>query len=270
MDGLELKPTNCGTPQGGTISPLLANIALHGMENVIKDLAKFDMKGLSQPDKRKSVNIIRYADDFVIFHENIDILNICIEAITQWLNEMGLELKPSKTRIAHTLNNYKKEKAGFDFLGFNVKQHKTGKYTCGKNRSGLLGLKTIITPSKEARKRHYKKMVEIIDNSRGKSQITLINRLNPVIRGWCNYYATVVSKEVFSHLAYLIKYKLFRWGRRRHRNKGMKWVMKKYFMTIGNRNWVFAARTKDNPFPTKLISHQDTEIKRFVKAKTDN
>ncbi len=270
MDGLELKPTNCGTPQGGTISPLLANIALHGMENVIKDLApKFDMKGLSQRDKRKSVNIIRYADDFVIFHENIDILNICIEAITQWLNDMGLELKPSKTRIAHTLNNYKKEKAGFDFLGFNVKQHKTGKHTCGKNRSGLLGFKTIITPSKEARKRHYKKMVEIIDNSRGKSQITLINRLNPVIRGWCNYYATVVSKEVFSHLAYLIKYKLFRWGRRRHRNKGMKWVMKKYFMTIGNRNWVFAARTKDNPFPTKLISHQDTEIKRFVKVKGD-
>ena len=175
MDGLEFKPTDRGTPQGGTISPLLANIALHGMENVIKNLAlKFDMKDyrgrqLGWRDKQRSVNIIRYADDFVIFHEDINILNRCIEVITRWLKDMGLELKPSKTRITHTLNNYKKEKSGFDFLGFNVKQHKTGKYTCGKNRRGLLGFKTIITPSKEARKRHYKKMVEIIDNSRGQS-----------------------------------------------------------------------------------------------------
>ena len=275
MDGLEFKPTDRGTPQGGTISPLLANIALHGMENVIKNLAlKFDMKDyrgrqLAGRDKQKSVNIIRYADDFVIFHEDINILNRCIEVITRWLKDMGLELKPSKTRITHTLNNYKKEKSGFDFLGFNVKQHKTGKYTCGKNRRGLLGFKTIITPSKEARKRHYKKMVEIIDNSRGQSQITLINRLNPVIKGWCNYYSTIVSKKVFSYLAYLIKYKLFKWGKRRHRNKGMKWVIKKYFMTIGNRNWVFASRTRDNPFPIFLISHQDTEIKRYIKVKGD-
>ena len=142
MDGLELKPTDRGTPQGGTISPLLANIALQGMENVIKDLAlELDIKDyrgkkLGKRDRRKSVNIIRYADDFVIFHEDINILNRCIEVITQWLDDMGLELKPSKTRITHTLNNYKKEKAGFDFLGFNVRQHKTGKYTCGKNRRG--------------------------------------------------------------------------------------------------------------------------------------
>ena len=74
---------------------------------------------------------------------------------------------------------------------------------------------------------------------------------------------------MFSYLAYLIKYKLFKWGKRRHRNKGMKWVIKKYFMTIGNRNWVFASRTRDNPFPIFLISHQDTEIKRYIKVKGD-
>ena len=275
MDGLELKPTDRGTPQGGTISPLLANIALHGMENVIKELAEsFDMKRvngtqLSKRDKRKSVNLIRYADDFVIFHEDIDILNRCIKVITQWLESMGLELKPSKTRIAHTLNNYRKEKAGFDVLGFNIRQHKTGKYTCGKNRKGLLGFKTIITPSKEAQNRHYRKLAEIIDHRKGQPQIVLIGRLNPVIRGWCNYYATVISQKVFWHLTYIVKYKLFKWGKKRHGNKGMKWVINKYFMTIGSRNWVFATRTRDNPFPTKLISHQDTEIKRFVKVKGD-
>jgi len=273
MDGLELKPTYRGTPQGGTISPLLANIALHGMENVIKELAdSFDMKRvdgtqLSKRDKRKSVNIIRYADDFVIFHEDINILNGCIEVITQWLKDIGLELKPSKTRITHTLNNYKKEKAGFDFLGFNVKQHKTGKYTCGKNRKGLLGFKTIITPSKEAQKRHYKKLAEIINKNKGQSQIILISKLNPVIRGWCNYYATVVSQKVFERLVYILIWKLLKWGIKRHRKKRMKWVKNKYFMTIGNRNWVFASRTRDNPFPLYLISHADTEIKRFVKVK---
>ena len=275
MDGLELKPTDRGTPQGGCISPLLANIALHGMENTIKNLAlKFDMKDyrgrqLGGRDKRKSVNVIRYADDFVIFHEDINILNRCKEVITLWLNDIGLELKPSKTRVAHTLNNHKKEKAGFEFLGFNVRQHKTGKYTCGKNRRGLLGFKTIRTPSKEAQKRHYKRLTEIIDKNKGQSQITLISKLNPVIKGWCNYYATVVSQKVFERLDYLIKFKLFKWGKKRHRNKGMKWVIKKYFMSIGNRNWEFATRTRDNPFPIVLFSHQDTKIKRFVKVKGD-
>jgi len=276
MDGLELKPTDRGTPQGGTISPLLANIALHGMENVIKNLARhFDMKDYrgnqqGRRDKERSVSIIRYADDFVILHEDINILNRCVKVITQWLNDIGLELKPSKTRLTHTLNSYKKEKAGFDFLGFNVSQQKKGKYTSGRNRKGsLLGFKTIITPSKDAQKRHYKKLAEIIDQSKGQSQIALIGRLNPVIRGWCNYYANVVSTKVFERLTYITKYKLFRWGKKRHRNKGMKWVMKKYFQTIGSRHWVFAARTKDNPFPTYLISHYDTKIYRFVKVKGD-
>ena len=118
--------------------------------------------------------------------------------------DMGLELKPSKTRITHTLNNYKKEKAGFDFLGFNVKQHKTGKYTCSKVRGKLLGFKTIITPSKEAQKRHYRKLAEIIDKNKGQSQLTLISKLNPIIRGWCNYYATVVSQKVFERLVHIL------------------------------------------------------------------
>ena len=276
MDGLELKPTSHGTPQGGIISPLLANIALHGMENVIKNFAdSFNMKRVNgtqigKRDKRKSVNIIRYADDFLIFHEDINILNRCIEVITQWLKDIGLELKPSKTRITHTLNNYKKEKAGFDFLGFNIKQHKTGKYTCGKNsQKGLLGFKTIITPSKEARKKHYKKLAEIIDKNKGQSQLTLISRLNPIIRGWCNYYATVVSQKVFARLDHILVWKLLKWGFKRHRNKGRKWVKNKYFQTIDGKNWVFATRTKDKPFLTNLILHSDTKIKRFVKVKGD-
>ena len=183
---------------------------------------------------------------------------------------MGLELKPSKTRITHTLNNYKKEKAGFDFLGFHIKQYKMGKHTCSKNTNGeKLGFKILITPNKDAQNRHYKKLAEIINRNKGQSQLTLISQLNPVIRGWCNYYATVVSHKVFKRLVHLLVWKLLKWGVKRHRNKGLKWVKNKYFMTIGNRNWVFATRTRDNPFPTYLISHSDTEIKRFVKVRCE-
>ena len=274
MDGLELKPTSRGTPQGGVVSPLLANIALHGMENVIKNLAnEFDLKDnrgrqLGWRDKQKSVNIIRYADDFVILHEDINILNRCTEVITQWLNDIGLELKPSKTRIAHTLNHYQKEEPGFDFLGFNVRQHKTGKYTSGKNSNKeLLGYKTIITPNKKAQKQHYKKIAETINKYKGKSQTLLISKLNPIIRGWCNYYATVVSQKVFERLKNLTFWKLLKWGIKRHRNKSKKWIKNKYFQSIGGRNWVFATRAEDNPM--RLLSHSDTEIVRFVKVKGD-
>ncbi len=206
MDGKELFPTSEGTPQGGVISPLLANIALHGMENEINKLADtFDMKRpdgtqLSKRDKRQSVSLIRYADDFVILHEDITIVQRCQEFISEWLKDMGLELKPSKTRLAHTLEEYNQEKPGFDFLGFNIRQFKAGKYTSGKVRGKLLGFKTIITPSKKSQKRHYKKVAETIEKHKGKSPAILIRNLNPIIRGWCNYFSTVVSQKVFERL----------------------------------------------------------------------
>lgn len=135
MDGKELFPTSEGVPQGGVISPLLANIALHGLENVIKDLAEtFDLKSLKgkyqlhKRDKRKSVSLIRYADDFVILHKDVTAVQRCKEVISEWLRGMGLALKPSKTRITHTLNEYEAEKPGFNFLGFTVRQFPVGKY----------------------------------------------------------------------------------------------------------------------------------------------
>ena len=270
MDGLELKPTSCGTPQGGTISPLLANIALHGMENVIKNLAdSFDMKRangnqLSKKDKRRSVSLIRYADDFVIFHKDINILIRCKEVITQWLNDMGLELKSSKTRIAHTLMKHENEKPGFDFLGFNIRQHKAGKYISGKNGNGkTLGFKTIITPSKSSQKKHYRKIVELINKHKGKSQIVLIKNLNPVIKGWCNYFSIACCSQVFKQLDYIINWKLYKWGIKRHQKKGKKWVKSKYFQSTDDNNWVFANH-RDSKNPMNLIRH--TEFTSYKKG----
>jgi len=141
-------------------------------------------RNLSRRRKRQSVSIIRYADYFVIIHEQIEVVEKCKERINRWLESLGLELKPSKTRIAHTVEEYKEEKAGFDFLGFNIKQYKVGKYTTGKDTNGKpLGFKTIIKPSKKSIKSHYQKVAEIIDKFKGETQFKLIKELNPVIKG---------------------------------------------------------------------------------------
>ncbi|WP_442944239.1 group II intron reverse transcriptase/maturase [Nostoc sp.] len=266
MDGKQLFPISEGTPQGGVISPLLANIALHGMEERI-DKAFPEMSQTMRETwyhqkgtKFRSPIFIRYADDFVILHEDITVVQRCREIISEWLKDMGLELKPSKTRLTHTLNEYELEKPGFNFLGFNIKQWKVGKYHSKQ------GFKTFITPSKEKQKIHYDRVASIIDDHKAAPQTALISRLNPVITGWSNYYSTVVSKEVYTDLDNLMYPKLKAWAKHRHPKKSGGWVSKKYWQTIGGDNWVFATRYEGKN-PIRLRSHAETPIVRFVKVK---
>ena len=274
MDGKQMFPTSEGTPQGGVISPLLANIALHGMEKLIKEFAKtIDMKDKSKgwqkswQSKSQSLSLIRFADDFVVLHEDITVVQRCREIISEWLDDMGLELKPSKTRLAHTLVQHEQEKPGFNFLGFNIRQFPQGKHQSGKNAFGtILGFKTIITPSKEKLKIHDEQIASIINDHRSAQQITLIGNLNPVIRGWSNYYSTVVSKKAYSRLDYLMYLKLKTWSKRRHPKKSRGWVSNKYWQTIGGNNWAFATRQKGTN-PMRLRLHTATPIVRHVKVK---
>ncbi len=257
MDGKQLFPTSEGTPQGGVISPLLANIALHGMENRITQYAE-TLPGRKR-ENRWSLTLIRYADDFVILHEDITVVQRCQQIIAEWLKGMGLELKPSKTRLTHTLNRYGEEEPGFDFLGFNIRQHHVGKYHT------KVGFKTIITPSKTKVKVHYKQVGDIIDKHKSAPQAALINRLNPVIVGWSNYYSTVVSKAIYSLLDSKVYIKLEAWANRRHPTKSKHWVAKRYWRTIGGNNWSFATKSGDNPL--RLRHHDKTPIVRHVKVK---
>ena len=242
-----------GTPQGGTISPLLANIALHGMEERIMKFAD-QLKG-GKRDNRKSLSLIRYADDFVILHEDKAIVQECQKVIEDWLKDMGLELKPSKTKITHTLN-----KKGFDFLGYHIQQHKVGNYRSAKNpRKTKLGFNTLITPAKKEAQRHYKNIAEVIERHKTAPQGALISRLNPIIRGWSNYYSAVVSKETFSKLDCLVYNKLRAWAR--YRGKGS--INKdKYWRTVENKNWCFS--TEDG---ITLRTHSETPIIRHTKVK---
>jgi RNA-directed DNA polymerase len=286
-DGLFFE-TNEGTPQGGVISPLLANIALHGLEQLTIDYAR-SLKG-SKKNNQRSISCIRYADDFVILANELSQIFEMKQLVKTWLAKMGLELSPSKTRVSHTLRNPRTSKEcqaytccnhklhserkeefstieGFDFLGFNVRQYEVDKSHSGKSNNGLLlGFKTLIKPSKKAIKKHYDTLAEIIDAHKSASQEALISHLNPVIRGWVNYYSTVVSKETFSTIDYLVFQKLLRWAKRRHPGKSGTWVTSKYWHTVGDANWIFSV-TREGKVAETLISHSSKEIVRHIKVK---
>lgn len=254
MEGVELKPTTKGAPQGGPISPLIANIALHGMETRIK--AAFPKKNAPQ--------LIRYADDLVLLHPDISVIEQCQQILTEGLNDMGLELKPSKTRLVHTLHQYEQQPPGFDFLGFTVRQFPVGKTRTGKNPNGTpLGFKTLIKPSREALKAHTRKVGKIIDTHRGTSQDGLIEHLNPVITGWSNYYSTVVSKEIYAQCDHILHQQLRRWGNRRHPHKSQNWVNQKYWKTLDTKRWVFITSDVRG---TRLRLHTETPIIRHIKV----
>jgi RNA-directed DNA polymerase len=232
LEGVEFSPTEAGTPQGGVVSPLLANIALHGLEEVA---AKVCHK------KREQPVLIRYADDFLIFHPEKDMLEKATEAVTSWLKDMGLSLSPKKTRVTHTLHPYEGN-VGFSFLGFTVRQFPVGKTNTGKDTQGKpLGFKTIIRPSEEAIKRHMAETKKRARKLRSAPQEKLIKDLNPITRGWATYYRTVVSAKVYSECDNILYHQLTRWAQWRHPNKGMKWIMRKYWRQIGDQKWVFAA-----------------------------
>ncbi|NJM72064.1 MAG: group II intron reverse transcriptase/maturase [Scytonema sp. RU_4_4] len=265
MDNRQFLETSEGTPQGGVISPLLANIALHGMEERIKQVAetlptrKENGVPISKASRRISISLIRYADDFVILHEDLTVVQRCQIIISEWLQNMGLELKPSKTRLTHTLYKYENEKPGFDFLGFNIRQFPTGKYHSKQ------GFKTIITPSHEKQRIHYERIASTINDHKAAPQEALIGKLKPIIIGWANYYSTVVSKEVYSKLDSLVYPKLKAWAQRRHPNKSGEWVAKKYWHTIGGDNWVFAT-PNDGKNPMYLNKYTETPIVRHTKV----
>ena len=247
MDADQFQETPTGAAQGSVISPLLANVALHGVE---EDLQKA-FKGTQRP------MLIRYADDLVVLHKDLDVVQASQQFISEWLSSVGLELKPSKTRITHTLVPYKGQ-VGFDFLGYEVRQ-----YPVGKTHSKQ-GFKTIIKPSREAKARHSHRIQEVIKAYKAASQAVLIDRLNPIMRGWANYHSNVCSKATFTLMDHLVYLKLRAWAYRRHPNKNRHWITKKYWLVGQGEGWVFASRNEHKPL--RLFRHAETSIKRHVKV----
>jgi RNA-directed DNA polymerase len=257
LDGETLFPTAQGAPQGGGISPLLATIALHGMEEMIQ--AAFPARTKNGKVISRTPILIRYADDFVVCHRDLEVVQQCQTVIQEWLRGMGLELKPSKTRITHTLHEHEGQ-TGFDFLGFHIRQYPVGKYHTGKDTIGRpLGFKTHIKPSKEKVLLHQMRLAQIVRRGRRVSQQALIHRLNPLIKGWCAYYRTVVSGATLEKVDDVLYHLLRRWANRRHPHKGRRWIATKY--------WHFPPWTFGCPDGPTLFKHGMTKIVRPVKVR---
>lgn len=261
--------TEAGTPQGGVISPLLANIALHGMEMMLKDtVASIPLRtpsgtSMGKRDKQRSLSVIRYADDFVVMHYDRNVILKCQEAIQAWLKDIGLELSEEKTRITHTLElseadkiEFKVEKPGFDFLGFNILQFRS-QYKYGQ----IDGIVTRIVPSNSKCKKHQEKLAMVIRQSVNLSQELLIKKLNPIIVGWSRYFglSDATTFKNLQKMDYLLYLKLRRWAKRR--TKSAATGSKKYWKQYPR--WSF--ETSEG---LKLASHVSyaRSIKEYVKV----
>ena len=255
LEGDTLFPTNEGTPQGGVISPLLANIALHGMIDEIRDSYPKTkrVEGLSQPWKPI---IIRYADDFVVIHPDLEAVKEIKTKISEWLKPMGLTLKNEKTRICHSLQKIDGEKPGFDFLGFNIRQF--------KDNRARKGYKTIIQPSQKSVRKHVQQIREILKDNRSAKVVDLIKKLNPVIRGWCNYFRTVCSSMTFKRVHHDLYQMLLLWGKRR--TGKYKISFQKYWKEIDGK-LTFSSEASKGGKPMMLITHNEVRIQRYVKVK---
>ena len=243
----KLFPTEAGTPQGGIASPTLANIALDGLEKELTE--RFGRTAKSMNLLR--VRLVRYADDFIITGTSKELLEQevkpCVEA---FLAERGLELSQEKTKITHISE-------GFDFLGQNVRKYDG---------------KLLIRPSAKNVKAFLDNIRETIRANRSAKQDTLIDLLNPMIRGWANYHRHVVAKRTYTVVDAHIWQALWRWARRRHPKKSCGWVRKKYFRTLDHRHWVFSIATRGyngEPRILALLSASATRIVRHVRVKSD-
>jgi RNA-directed DNA polymerase len=278
IDSGEFIATTAGTPQGGVLSPLLANIALHGLETLIEQEFPANKSGKVRGSQKRfgykicQPSFIRYADDFVILHESRAVINRCEEIIRNWLQGIGLELKPEKTRVAHTLHAHLSEngQAGFDFLGHHIQHKKVGKYRDNKNNLGeKLGFITLITPSKKAIDSHKKVMKSIITKHRSSSQAELIKDLNPIIRGWATYYrvSDAGTAGEFDRLDKITYLQLRRWAKRQ--TGSISEGHQKYWHTIGNNHWVFTTRPDSNGL--KLLNHIEfhSSVNDYVKVRGD-
>ncbi|MFF8867873.1 group II intron reverse transcriptase/maturase [Streptomyces sp. NPDC015139] len=218
IENQTLTATNEGTPQGGVISPLLLNIALHGMTEAAGATERVTKRNPTAPA------LIRYADDLVAICATREEAFAVKERLAKWLEPKGLAFNEEKTRVVHLSE-------GFDFLGFNIQRTRNGK--------------VIIKPSRDAVKRLTRTLKERIRSMDGWETAALISKLNPAIRGWATYYRGVVSSNVFATLDTYVFQRLWMWALRRHRSKGRLWRIAHYWGAFNlhrQDRWVFGDR----------------------------
>jgi len=268
LEGEEYTFPEMGTPQGGVISPLLVNIAFHGLRETLN--AYLYTLGGHRLATRQALTFVRYADDFVLMFPEKDVLENLKEVTQEFLKPIGLELHPTKTRLIHTLNSTKEAPPGFTFLGFDIVQKtkwvKMREVKAFSHRPSKQKFITLITPSNDEIKRHKKKLREIIRRYRGASQMRLIQKLNPIIRGWALSKRTQISAKMFQDLDAYVFLHLWKWAKKRHPKMSKVKLKEKYWYTVGKSQWRFGIE-KDEEVVLQLQRHSKITIKRYAKVK---
>lgn len=249
--------TQSGTPQGGTISPLLANIALDGIERLLASYKKVKVYQYTPKGRKKTRTVekpsdrygfIRYADDFVVTAETKQDIEEIIPTLENWLLKRGLELNPDKTNVVHI-------EQGFDFLGFNIRQFKG---------------KCLQVPQKLKTRELLKQVRMWLKTHPTVKPEAVISHLNPILRGWANYNRHGVSKRVFSYIDSEIWKALWKWALKRHPKKRKRWVANKYFKTINGASWQFATTITNRHAKVQTVhvfKMASVPIERHVKVK---
>jgi len=266
LDGEEYAFPEMGTPQVGVISPLLSNIALNGIRNHLDTY--INTLGGHRPNNRQALTFVRYVDDVVLMHPDKETLEGAKEAVQEFLKPIGLELSPTKTRIIHTFETTEGNPPGFTYLGFDIvqKPKRARQRAVYRKNNSKQDFFTLITPSKEGIKRHKGKLRENIRRLKGVKQEMLIQRLNPIIRGWALSKRTQTSSKIFQALDAYLYLHLWKWARKRHPKMSRIKLKEKYWHKVGNENWVFGVKSKDE-VKIRLQLHSKIKIKRFVKVK---
>lgn len=212
------QPTAAGTPQGAIISPVLANLALDGLERALRSRFPKRIESGLQRGQHPKVHLIRYADDFVVTGRTREQLEHEVKPlVAAFFHERGLELSPTKTSITHI-------REGFDFLGQNIRKY---------------GDKLLIKPARKSVQALLQKVRQMIKANKQAKAGELVTYLNPILKGWANYHRHVVSSHIFSEIDAAVFRSLWRWAVRRHPHRAKRWIREKYFGRLGNRNWVF-------------------------------
>lgn len=241
----KLFPTETGSPQGGAISSLYANMTLDGLEKVIQE--KYHRNSIGNITNhyraKTKVNLVRYADDFIITANSKETAEELKSIVSEFLESRGLTLSEEKTTITHIDN-------GFDFLGWTFKKFKG---------------KLIVKPSKNSIKSLIRKCSTIIlKEGKASTQSNLIRRLNQVIRGWTNYHKHVVASKAFSYINNIIYLLLQRWVKHRHPNKNNRWRLNKYWHEKNGKPWVFTTDeyTLINLRRINIVRHPKLQISK--------
>jgi len=244
-------PTEAGTPQGGIASPGLANLTLDGLAELLKQcFVRKQVEGIRTVPK---VNLVRYADDFIITGRTKELLEKEVgPLVEQFLSDRGLRLSPEKTRITHISQ-------GFDFLGQHLRK---------------FGGKLVIQPSKKNTHAFLEKVRQLIKVNSNAEQAVLIMLLNPLIKGWANYHRHVSARATFWRVDHEIWQALWRWAKRRHPKKGSRWIWKRYFHFIGSSTGRFAADSGERLDSREivwlqLVKASETPIRRLVKIRAE-